>query len=67
MSLNKKPIEQYSHQDKERLNNPTVGLVSDVTDVDYGQKRKSMNMTLISILNYSGLAKNDFYIPSGRV
>ncbi len=39
-SSNQKPIEQYSHPDKERLNNPPVGLVSDVTDVDYGQKTK---------------------------
>jgi len=39
-SSNQKPIEQYSHPDKERLNNPPVGLVSDVTDVDYGQKKK---------------------------
>jgi adenine-specific DNA-methyltransferase len=39
-SSSQKPIEQYSHPDKERLNNPPVGLVSDVTDVDYGQKKK---------------------------
>lgn len=39
-SSNQKPIEQYNHPDKERLNNPPVGLVSDVTDVDYGQKKK---------------------------
>lgn len=40
ISFNQKPIEQYSHSDKERLNNPPVGLVSNVTDEDYGQKKK---------------------------
>ena len=28
----KKPIEQYEHRDKERLNNPPVGLVSSSSD-----------------------------------
>ena len=35
-----KPIEQYEHADKERLNNPPVGLVNESTDKDYGQKKK---------------------------
>lgn len=35
-----KSIEQYEHTDKERLNNPPVGLVSDKTDTEYGQKKK---------------------------
>jgi adenine-specific DNA-methyltransferase len=35
-----KSIEQYEHTDKERLNNPPVGLVSDSTDKEYGQKKK---------------------------
>ncbi len=35
-----KPIEQYEHNDKERLNNSPVGLVSDKTDTEYGQKKK---------------------------
>ncbi|MBI4547861.1 MAG: site-specific DNA-methyltransferase [Ignavibacteriae bacterium] len=30
----KKPIEQYEHKDKERLNNPPVGLVNPDTDPD---------------------------------
>jgi len=33
----KKPIEQYEHRDKERLNNPPVGLVSSTSD-KYGDK-----------------------------
>jgi hypothetical protein len=28
----KKPIEQYEHPDKKRLNNPPVGLVTPATD-----------------------------------
>ena len=35
-----KPIEQYDHKDKERLNNPPVGLVDAHTD-NGGQKRNA--------------------------
>jgi adenine-specific DNA-methyltransferase len=35
-----KPIEQYNHTDKERLNNPPVGLVNNSTDKEYGQQKK---------------------------
>lgn len=34
----KKPIEQYEHKDKQRINNPPVGLVSEKTDIDEGKK-----------------------------
>lgn len=34
-----KSIEQYEHTDKERLNNPPVGLVNEKTDTDYGQNK----------------------------
>jgi len=30
----KRPIESYEHRDKERINNPPVGLVSPETDPD---------------------------------
>src|SRR4030042_2450893 len=36
----KKDIEQYDHKDKQRLNNPPVGLVTPDTDKDTGQKTK---------------------------
>lgn len=36
----KKPIEQYDHKDKKRVNNPPVGLVTPDTDRDTGQKKK---------------------------
>lgn len=34
----KNPIEQYEHKDKERTNNPPVGLVTLETDKDAGKK-----------------------------
>lgn len=37
---NQKPIEQYNHKDKERLNNPPVGLVDAHTDNGGQKKRK---------------------------
>ncbi len=33
-------IESYEHRDKERINNPPVGLVTPNTDPDAGQKKK---------------------------
>ncbi len=36
----KKDIEQYDHKDKERLNNPPVGLVTPQTDPESGKKTK---------------------------
>ncbi|MEK7307202.1 MAG: hypothetical protein AAB014_06140, partial [Nitrospirota bacterium] len=36
---NQKPIEQYEHKDKKRLNNPPVGLVDAKTD-NGGLKKK---------------------------
>jgi adenine-specific DNA-methyltransferase len=35
-----KPIEQYEHLDKERVNNPHIGLVNESTDTEYGQNKK---------------------------
>ncbi|MBN1505694.1 MAG: site-specific DNA-methyltransferase [Sedimentisphaerales bacterium] len=39
MSKGKKPIEQYDHRDKKRLNNPPVGLVTPETDPESGKKK----------------------------
>jgi adenine-specific DNA-methyltransferase len=36
----KKPIVSYKHLDKERLNNPPVGIVTPETDPDTGKKKK---------------------------
>ena len=38
VKASKKPIEQYDHKDKQRVNNPPVGLVSEKTDRDAGKK-----------------------------
>jgi adenine-specific DNA-methyltransferase len=35
----KKPIEQYEHKDKERVNNPPVGLVTSDTDKETAEKK----------------------------
>jgi len=36
---NSKTVEQYEHKDKERVNNPPVGLVTPETDRDTGKKK----------------------------
>lgn len=38
---NKRQIETYEHRNKERVNNPPVGLVTPETDPDAGQQRKT--------------------------
>ena len=42
----KRPIESYDHRDKERLNNPPVGLVTPDTDKDAGKKTYGLRSTL---------------------
>ncbi len=39
VNSSKKHIEQYDHKDKQRVNNPPVGLVTPDTDKDAGQKK----------------------------
>ena len=34
----KRPIEQYAHDDKKRVNNPLVGLVTPETNQDGGKR-----------------------------
>ncbi len=36
---NKRPIDSYEHKDKQRANNPPVGLVTPETDPDAGAKK----------------------------
>ena len=36
----KRPVESYQHTDKERANNPPVGLVTPRSDPDKGEKRR---------------------------
>lgn len=37
----KRPIESYEHKDKQRVNNPPVGLVTPETDPETGQTKKT--------------------------
>jgi adenine-specific DNA-methyltransferase len=63
---NQKPIEQYNHTGKERLNNPPVGLVSDFTDTDYGQVKKKYTYDphLDPQLQWAGKAEHtSFEVP----
>lgn len=64
---NQKPIEQYSHLDKERLNNPPVGLVNNSTDQEYGQLKKKFvyDPHLDPQLQWAGKAEHTaFEIPT---
>ena len=62
-----KPIEQYSHRYKERLNNPPVGLVKDSTDNKYGQNKKTYQYDphLDPQLQWAGKAeRTSFEVPT---
>jgi adenine-specific DNA-methyltransferase len=61
-----KPLEQYEHKDKERLNNPPVGLVDAHTD-NGGAKRKTYayDPHLDPQLQWSGKAEHtSFEVPT---
>ncbi|GJQ22680.1 MAG: hypothetical protein HBSAPP01_04700 [Candidatus Brocadia sapporoensis] len=61
-----KPIEQYEHKDKERLNNPPVGLVDARTD-NGGQKKKRYQYDphLDPQLQWAGKAEHtSFEVPT---
>jgi adenine-specific DNA-methyltransferase len=51
-----KPIEQYDHQGKERVNNPPVGLVTPDTDIDSTRKTYAYDPHLDSQLVWAGKA-----------
>jgi adenine-specific DNA-methyltransferase len=62
-----KPIKQYEHLDKERVNNPPIGLVNESTDTEYGQNRKSYQYDphLDPQLQWTGKAeRTSFEIPT---
>ncbi len=63
----KRPIESYEHTDKERVNNPPVGLVTPETDLDVGQKKKTYayDPHLDPQLQWAGKAEHtSFEIPT---
>lgn len=51
-----KPIEQYEHKDKQRLNNPPVGLVDAHTDNGGAKKQYAYDPHLDSQLQWAGKA-----------
>ncbi|NHB68903.1 site-specific DNA-methyltransferase [Perlabentimonas gracilis] len=60
-------IEQYKHSDKERLNNPPVGLVNKNTDKETGQKKKKYEYDphLDPQLQWAGKAEHtSFEVPT---
>ena len=52
-------IESYDHRDKERLNNPPVGLVTPDTDKDAGKKTYAYDPHLDPQLQWAGKAEID--------
>ena len=61
----KKPIEQYDHKGKDRINNPPVGLVTPETDSDSGKKTYAYDPHLDPALVWAGKAEHtSFEIPT---
>src|SRR5436305_14603504 len=60
-----KPIEQYTHGDKERVNNPPVGLVTPETDRDAGRQTYAYDPHLDPQLVWAGKAEHtSFELPT---
>ena len=61
----KRPIESYDHRDKDRLNNPPVGLVTPETDRDAGRKTYTYDPHLDPQLQWAGKAEHtSFEVPT---
>ena len=61
----KRPIESYDHRDKDRLNNPPVGLVTPETDQDAGRKTYAYDPHLDPQLHWAGKAEHtSFEVPT---
>ena len=61
----KRNIESYSHSDKERINNPPVGLVTPDTDVDAGSSTYSHDPHIDPQLTWAGKAEHtSFGVPT---
>ena len=61
----KRPIESYDHRDKDRLNNPPVGLVTPDTDQDAGRKTYAYDPHLDPQLQWAGKAEHtSFEVPT---
>ena len=65
MTKGKKPIEQYDHKGKRRVNNPPVGLVTPETDKETGKKTYSYDPHLDPQLIWAGKAEHtSFEVPT---
>ena len=65
MAKGKKPIEQYDHKGKTRVNNPPVGLVTPETDRETGKKSYSYDPHLDPQLVWAGKAEHtSFEVPT---
>ena len=61
----KRPIESYDHRDKDRLNNPPVGLVTPETDRDGGRATYAYDPHLDPQLQWAGKAEHtSFEVPT---
>ena len=61
----KRPIESYDHRDKERLNNPPVGLVTPETDPETERKTYAYDPHLDPLLQWAGKAEHtSFEVPT---
>src|SRR3990172_5429303 len=64
-SAKKKPIEQYDHKGKKRVNNPPVGLVTPQTDKESGKKTYAYDPHLDPQLVWAGKAeRTSFEVPT---
>lgn len=61
----KKPIEQYDHKGKKRVNNPPVGLVTPETDQETGKKTYAYDPHLDPQLQWAGKTEHTvFEVPT---
>src|SRR5690242_7781054 len=61
----KRPIEQYSHADKKRVNNPPVGLVTPDTDQKDTKRAYAYDPHLDPSLQWAGKAeRTSFEVPT---
>ena len=64
-SSTKRPIESYDHRDKERVNNPPVGLVTPDTDQGDGARSYAFDPHLDPQLDWAGKAEHtSFEVPT---
>ena len=61
----KREIENYAHTDKDRVNNPPVGLVTPATDKDAGKKTYKHDPHIDPQLSWAGKAEHtSFEVPT---